>query len=146
MLNNNLSNEFSKKTSFLRNNLDHSSGYLNTVSHYQIPEGITLSHKVTMNLKNTIDSLELIPELEEKFALEPNLEQKNTFMDIFRRRKIANSKLNDLEEINKFNLSIINNNKWGSDSLNKGRLEPMRRIMIKPSKKELEKELGINYL
>lgn len=95
-----------------------------------------------MNLKNTIDTLDLIPEIDEKFAAEPDIMQKNTFMDIFKKRKNDNFKSQDLEEINKFNLSIINNTKWGTDSMNKGRMEPKSRMVMKPTQKELEKEIG----
>lgn len=98
-----------------------------------------------MNLKNTIDTLDLIPEIDEKLGAEPDVNQKNSFMNIFKRKKFDNTKSADLEEINRFNLSIINNNRWGLDSLSKARDEPKRRTVIKPSQKELEKEVG-NYL
>ena len=95
-----------------------------------------------MNLKNTMEMLELIPEIDEKLANEPDINQKNTFMDIFKKRKNDKTKSQDLEEINKFNLSIMNNLKWGTDSMNKGRQEPKMRMVMKPTQKEFEKELG----
>lgn len=123
-----------------------SSFHANTVGNsLNIGEGIRLSHKVSMNLKNTIDTLDLIPEIDEKLGAEPDVNQKNSFMNIFKRKKFDNTKSADLEEINRFNLSIINNNRWGLDSLSKARDEPKRRTVIKPSQKELEKEVG-NYL
>jgi len=83
--------------------------------------------------------------MDEKLNAEPDIRQVNTFMDIYKRKKIDTSKSNDLEEINRFNLSIIKNNKWGTDSFNKGRIEPKTRLVIKPSQKALEKELGKKY-
>ena len=108
----------------------------------QIEEGIRLSNKETLNLQNTINSLDLIPELEEKLTAEPGNAQKKTFMDIFGKKRIDHIKMKNLEEINKFNMSIINNTKWGEDSKNLGKVELGNRNVIKPTLKELEKTIG----
>ena len=107
-----------------------------------IEEGIRLSSKETLNLRNTMDSLELIPELDEKMNAEPGIAQKKTFMDIFGRKRLDQLKMKNLEEINQFNYSIINNTKWGEDSLNKGKVELGNRSVNKPTLKELERTIG----
>ena len=105
-------------------------------------EGIKITNKMTINLKNTLDTLDLIPEIDEKLAEESNI--KNNFLEIFKMKKVDVTKSNDLEEINKFNLSIINNIRWGSESLTRTKNEPIRKGAIKPTKKEIEKEVGKN--
>ena len=114
----------------------------NTIISNTIEEGIRLSNKETINLQTTMNSLELIPELDEKLNAEPGISQKKTFMDIFGKKRIDQIKMKNLEEINKFNLSIINNAKWGEDSKNSGKVELGNRSVNKPTLKELEKTIG----
>jgi hypothetical protein len=47
-----------------------------------------------------------------------------------------------LEEINKFNHSIMRNNLWGQGLLNKQKPNTANKIPVKPDQKELEKEMG----
>ena len=109
----------SKKANLINNQFINNS----SLSMNNIEEGIRISNKDTINLQSTINSLDLIPELDEKFSAEPGVLQKKTFMDIFGKKRIDHLKMKNLEEINKFNLSIINNAKWGEDSKNVGKRE-----------------------
>jgi len=137
-----------KKKNLIGNSLDPSFGYLNTISNsMHVQDEIRLSQKVTISLKNTIDPLDLIPGFDDKFSVKANNEQINSFMDIFKRGKYENKlRLNGLDEINKFNVSILNNTKWGSDTQNKEKFESKRRQILKPTLKELEKEVGNNII
>ena len=116
--------------------------FLNNTLMNNVEEGIKLTNKETLNLRNTMDSLDLIPELDEKINAEPGINQKKTFMDIFGRKRLEQMKIKNLEEINKFNVSIINNSKWGEDSMNKGKVEAGNRSVYKPTLKELERTIG----
>lgn len=134
----NKAQEMTKKASLINNQ------FLNNRTMNDIEEGIRLSNKETLNLQNTINSLDPMPDLEEKINAEPGLAQKKTFMDIFGmgRKKFDQMKMKNLEEINKFNLSIINNSKWGEDSNNRGKVELGNKSVNKPTLKELERTIG----
>ena len=103
------------------------------------PEGIRLAVKASLSLRNSLDTLDLIPELDEKI----NDPQRN--VDIFklasnRRGGPRTKHISNLEEINQFNLDIIQNNKWGGeDSISKSL---KNRPIIKPPKYTLSQQLG----
>lgn len=103
------------------------------------PEQIKLASKASLSLRNSLDTLDLIPELDEKL----NQPQRN--VDIFKlasnRRGIKPIKQQvNLEDINEFNLNIIQNNKWGGEeSLGKSM---KNRPIVKPPKYTLAQKLG----
>jgi len=111
-------------------------------------EEIKINNKIKTSLKGVLDELDVYPEFEER---EHALIQNN--VDIFKKRKnyLENkSKEKDnsttsLEEINKFNYNIIKNHQWGQQSYVNTVGETVR-IPVKPSKKELERELGKGFI
>lgn len=112
-------------------------------------EGIRITNKMTTSLKTALDKLDLVPELDEKLAEENPIRNENNFnfMKNPRTRKFQKFKsVSDLEEINKFNFSIINNQKWGLESLNLKKSDSRKLNVQKPTRQTLAKELGkISY-
>jgi len=105
-------------------------------------EGIRITNKMATNLQTVIEKLDLVPDLEDK-ADQIDLNNDFNFMKNFRNRKFQKYKsVSDLEEINKFNFSIINNQKWGLESLNIRKNEMRKMNVFKPNKESLAKEIG----
>lgn len=113
---------------------------------------IKVSNRLTTTLKIALEKLDLIPEYEDnindnKFSY--------TNQDLFKSMKsYGNSvvdikekdKENNLDEINKFNYSILNNQTWGKEiihSKSKSNDMHLTKYPVKPNMKILEKELGI---
>ena len=111
-------------------------------------EEIKINNKIKTSLKGVLDGLDVYPEFEDR---EHALIQNN--VDIFKKRKNylenkskeKDNSTSSLEEINKFNYNIIKNHQWGQQSYVNTVGETVR-IPIKPSKKELERELGKSFL
>ena len=89
-----------------------------------------------------------MPEYEQKLEDE---HFRSTNTDIFKNKKNLVEKEKDifkesmtasLEEINKFNHSIMRNNLWGQNLLNKPKPNTANKLPIKPDTKELEREMG----
>jgi len=112
-------------------------------------EGIKLSNKLTTSLKVAIDNLDLVPELDERALEEEKLKKENEiniFKNLRNKRNYKFRSISDLEEINKFNFSIVNNKKWGSESLNIKKNDNKLMTVKKPTKSTLAKEIGKNYI
>jgi hypothetical protein len=109
-------------------------------------ESIKLSNKMTMSLKSTLDALDLIPEYEEINNNEANINNidiiKERTRDLIESREQNILKNKSLEEINKFNLSIIRNAGWGNYIGSTNKSTDVFRHFVKPNKRELEKEMG----
>ena len=106
-------------------------------------DSLKVSGKLGLSLKNTLDVLDLAPDYNE------NAEGLNN-IDIFKKRKnyLEEQKETELkiissslDEINKFNFSILKNKGWGQNAVDRAKNEEPK-IYHKPNKKELEKELG----
>lgn len=103
---------------------------------------------MTISLKTILDKLDIVPELDEKLTREDPEKFKNNFnlMKNPRNRKLQKFRsISDLEEINKFNFSIINNQKWGLESLNLRKSDPIKINIHKPTRQTLLKELSKIY-
>ncbi len=110
-------------------------------------DSIRITNKMTTSLKTVLDKLDSVPELDEKIAQGDHIRNENNlnFMKNISNRRFQKFKsLSDLEEINKFNFSIINNKNWGLESLNLGKSDSQKLNLPKPNKKTLSKELGKN--
>ena len=110
-------------------------------------ESMKVSNKIH-SLKSVLDALDLIPEYDKKLEDE---HFRNTNTDMFKNKKNNLDKEKDknkqsitasLEEINKFNHSIMRNNLWGNSMNNKPKPNTANKMPIKPDTKELEKEMG----
>jgi hypothetical protein len=111
-------------------------------------ESIRINNKMTISLKTILDKLDIVPELDEKLTREDPEKFKNNFnlMKNPRNRKLQKFRsISDLEEINKFNFSIINNQKWGLESLNLRKSDPIKINIHKPTRQTLLKELSKIY-
>ena len=106
-------------------------------------DSLKISNKIMGTLKSTLDSLDLIPDYYEKAY-------DNNNVDIFKKRKNYLEEKKDfhhklistsLEEINKFNFSIMKNRGWGQTGVDSLKLDEPK-THFRPDKKELEKELG----
>ena len=95
------------------------------------------------NIKTAMDALEQIQEFEEK-ANEGTIQHE----DIFKKKKYhttetdPGSSISSLDEINRFNSSIIKNIQWGVDTGRRQKMEISEKKIIKPDLKEIEAELG----
>ncbi len=108
-----------------------------------------ISNHLTKNLKSTLDFLDLLPNYNE-------YEKPLNNIDIFKKRKTYLQEKNemekknldgDLDSINKFNLKILSNERWGSnynDTSNDK--EGIAKIPSKAYKKNIDKEVGINIM
>ena len=108
---------------------------------------IRLANKMTSSLKTVLDKLDLVPELDEKLAEEGDSKNQNNynFIKYPRNRKFQKIKsVSDLEEIDKFNFSIINNQRWGLESLNLRKIDTRKLKVQKPTRQTLAKEIGKN--
>jgi hypothetical protein len=115
-----------------------------------INESLKISSRYANGLKTTFDSLYIIPELGEKIA--EASKNANNLSGLIMKEKIklhygsrsdrGNSE--PLDVINKFNLSIIKNPKWGTYDEDHVRILNNRKHPRKMKKDELEKEIGKN--
>lgn len=127
----------------LVNNRNLKSSLPNYPSNTKIFDSLRISTKLTGTLKMALDSLDLIPEYNENHYEIYNI-------DIFKRRKnyLEEKKDSDkklisssLDQINKFNYSIMRNKGWGQSAMERLKLEEPKEY-FKPDRKELEHELG----
>ena len=110
-------------------------------------DSMKVSNKIA-SLRSVLDALDQMPEYEQKLEDE---HFRSTNTDIFKNKKNLIEKEKDifkesmtayLEEINKFNHSIMRNNLWGQNLLNKPKPNTANKLPIKPDTKELEREMG----
>ena len=124
---------------------------LNTNNFIKIhnTNGIMVNTKYGTSLRIAMEKLDLIPEYEEKKidGVEKIINNTNLFL---KKKKITEEDLNNgnkLEDINKFNNSILKNTNWGLNDANKP-YSPEDNIrntqFFKPDKKEIEREIGKN--
>ena len=110
----------------------------------QTQDSLKLNNNIKTSLKGILDTLDVYPDYDENEVLNINnvdiFKRRKNYLDVKSREKERNS--NSLEEINKFNFNIIRNNQWGQQSYINKTGEAVR-IPIKPTKKNLERELGI---
>lgn len=111
----------------------------NTHNSMNNMETMKLSNKLTISLKSTLDVLDLIPEYEEK-----NYEDYLNNNDILKNRKNEEKKDEggSLDDINRFNFSIIKNQQWGNNNGGKISNSSFAKHPIRPNRKELEREMG----
>lgn len=114
------------------------------ISNY---DSIKVSNKIH-SLTNVLDALDQMPEYDK------NLEDehfRSTNTDMFKNKKNVNDQEKEknkesinasLEEINKFNHSIMRNILWGERLVNKPKPNTANKMPVKPDQKELEKEMG----
>lgn len=120
---------------------------------YGSNHSIKTSNKLVSSLKNIIEKLDLIPELDDK-KNDENLELIKTNEENYieniqnlikntrnKRLRILNS-ISSLDEIDKFNASIIKNKNWGAELLSQKNSPKTKRNAIKPTLSSLSKELG----
>jgi len=127
-----------------KKNLDHSMKSNLHNSQFHTNDSIKVNAKYG-SLKSALDSLDLIPEYEEKD--DDKINNNDLFKD---KKKInldeieENEKIEQsLEEINKFNSMIIKNATWGSAVAAKGMGKVGgEKLPLKPSIKKMEQELG----
>lgn len=97
------------------------------------------------SIKSALDSLEPIHEFEEKQDEYDKVKNE----DLFRNRRLNTIETdrvdNSLDEINKFNSSIMRNTLWGSDLSKKSKSREHLLEPHKPKLKQLEAEIGKNF-
>ena len=119
----------------------------NVTTNQQMNSGlINFKTKYGASLKSALDGLDQIMEFDENaYDLEDKLKTNNLFRRTFKNdtEKLEGG-AHTLEEINKFNLSIVNNAQWGTN-LSKGLPEKHdNQTHFKPDLKEIQREVGIN--
>ena len=153
---NNQSNDFSSNqltlplvsSSKIESRNQKNTSLLNSQSFNRSIDTMIISNKLTRTLKSTLEGLDLIPNYDES-----NYENNN--IDIFKKRKtylqqqkdLQNSILNNnLEDINKFTLNIINNENWGLNNTDNIKSKKVSKRPVKPDIKELEREVGVKVV
>ena len=110
-------------------------------------DSIKVSQKIN-SLTNVLDALDQMPEYDKNIE---NEQFRSTNTDMFKSRKNLTEQEKEkfkesinasLEEINKFNHSIMKNMMWGQGGQNKPKPNTANKMPIKPDQKELEKEMG----
>lgn len=116
-------------------------------------DSISVNKNLNVSLKSIIEKLEIVPNIVDHIESNSTIYNK----DIFKNAKnFFNDKFNlkdrktiDLEEMNRFNYSIMNDQSWGnlngnvvSRSKNKSIDLLSTKYPVKPNKKIFEKELG----
>lgn len=108
---------------------------------------IKVSNKI-QSLTSVLDALDQMPEYDKRLEDE---HFRSTNSDLFKNKKapaeLEKEKFKEninasLEEINKFNHSIMRNTLWGHGLMNKPKPNTANKIPFKPDQKELEKEMG----
>jgi hypothetical protein len=107
-----------------------------------------VSNKLTTSLKITMEVLDMMPNYNDSDYPLNNI-------DIFKKRKTyleqqkenENQKLSSaLEELNKFNLNILNNDRWGHNINDRPKQKEPTKFPSKPDQKDIEREVGINIM
>ena len=110
-------------------------------------DSIKVNNKIG-SLTTVLDALDQMPEYEKKLEDE---HFRNTNSDMFKNKKNIIEQEKDknkdlinasLEEINKFNHSIMKNSLWGQSLGSKNKPSTANKIPIKPDAKEFEREMG----
>ena len=110
-------------------------------------DSMKVSNKIA-SLTSVLDALDCMPEYDKKLEDE---HFRSTNTDMFKNKKNLVDQEKDkfkesitasLEEINKFNHSIMKNSLWGHNLMNKPKPNTANKLPVKPDTKELEKEMG----
>jgi hypothetical protein len=100
-------------------------------------DSIKVSAKVGASLKNTFDELELMPEFDEM-----SKKYRGKAENVLKKKKTEDNKEENLDEMNKFTLNILKNKTWGDQPNKESRMRFAEFKPVKPSIKDLEKEVG----
>ena len=119
----------------------------NTIkSKYSMDGSIKMNNKIGGTLKSALEGLDEIMENEEINPQENNEDILQS--DPFKKTKRDDKEnyMRSLEEINKFNSSIVNNAQWGANTL-RGHFERGgNNTHFKPDLKDIEREVGKNIV
>jgi hypothetical protein len=99
---------------------------------------IKVSSKVGLNLKNTFDELELMPEFDEMSKKYRGKVSEN----VLKAKKNEDVKTENFDDMNNFTINIIKNKTWGNQANKESRMRYTELKPQKPSLKEIEKEVG----
>lgn len=115
-------------------------------SQYAMTGSIKMNTKYG-SLKSALDGLDMIHEYEENISLE-NDDIKNTNLFKTKKGKTPEEEqeayLKSLEEINKFNFSIVKNSAWGTGASKRIIDKSENKTHVKPNFREIEREVGKN--
>jgi hypothetical protein len=100
---------------------------------------IKVSAKVGSNLKNTMEDLEVMPEFDELTK-----KYKGKAENVLKPVKKTEEEKNEpnYDEMNNFTLNILKNKTWGDQTSKDNRMRYSEFKPVKPSLKDLEKEVG----
>ncbi len=102
-------------------------------------DSIKVSSKVGSNLKNTMEELEVMPELDE-LSKKFKGKAENVLKTV--KKQEEESKMPTYDDMNNFTLNIIKNKAWGNQVNKDNRMRYTEFKPVKPSLKDLEKEMG----
>ncbi len=133
-----------------RNNNTNNNSNLQASQTFNTGHGsMRINNQLTKNLKSTLDFLDLLPNYKE-------YEHPLNNIDIFKKRKTYLQEKNemekknldcDLESINKFNLKILSNERWGmSNNDTSNDKEGIAKMPSKAYKRNIDKEVGIKLM
>jgi hypothetical protein len=139
--------------SVIENNLNsvNSSDYSKQIKMNSVNESAKISSRFANGLKYTFDSLFIIPELGEKMA---EVSPANDVSNLMLSEKLkyrsgpwsSRNKSEPLELMNRFNLSIIKNPKWGLYNDERVKVNDSQKFPKRLKKYELDKEVETNVL
>jgi hypothetical protein len=104
-------------------------------------------------LKSALDGLDLIPEFDEIVSPDKIEKEDLNNSNLFKKTKMGKMEqsenntegyIRSLEEINKFNLSIVKNPAWGAGKSKINTDKYNNKTFYKPSRKDVEREVGKN--
>jgi len=127
------------------------SDYSKQIKMNNVNDSSKISSRFVNGLKSTFESLFIIPELGEKI---PQDSPANNVSDLMLSEKLkyrsgpwsSRNKSEPLELMNRFNLSIIKNQKWGIVNEERIKANDSRKLLKKLKKHELDKEVETNVL
>lgn len=131
-------------------NKSNDGNYSNSIkSQYALTGSFKVNNKMGVSLKAALEGLDLIPEYEENITNDNLNNADNPINNSNLFKKTKNNFTDDLqvlEEINKFNLSIVNNTQWGTTGSKMPRNLNAGKVPAKPNLKEIEREVGKNIV
>ncbi len=117
---------------------------LKTTNNFNIPTNqlnSTLNPEISIkgnfSLSNAFNQLDLLPDYKLK---EMNQDRKNIFKSKDNKKNKNNE--NNLNEINQFAATLLGHSRWGNNSMNQRKLNPIKKPK-KPLYNEIQKEMGM---
>ena len=122
---------------FKKNNLKTTNNFNIPTNHLNSTLNPEISIKGNLSLSNAFNQLDLLPDYKLK---EINQNRKNIFKSKDNKKNKSSEK--NLNEINQFTATLLGLSRWGNNSMNQRKLNPIKKPK-KPLNNEIQKEMGM---